>query len=47
MYETLSLYIDGEFIQGGRRREQDVFNPATNYQHFDFTPRQRDPRRLR
>ena len=30
MYETLSLYIDGEFIQGGGRREQDVFNPATN-----------------
>ena len=30
MYETLSLYIDGEFILGGGRREQDVFNPATN-----------------
>ena len=30
MYETLSLYIDGEFIQGRGRREQDVFNPATN-----------------
>lgn len=28
--EFLSLYIDGEFIQGGGRREQDVFNPATN-----------------
>ena len=29
-YPALSLYIDGEFIQGGGRREQDVFNPATN-----------------
>jgi succinate-semialdehyde dehydrogenase/glutarate-semialdehyde dehydrogenase len=29
MYEQLSLYIDGEFIAGGERRFQDVFNPAT------------------
>ncbi|MFN9279040.1 MAG: NAD-dependent succinate-semialdehyde dehydrogenase, partial [Betaproteobacteria bacterium] len=29
-YPTLSLYIDGEFIQGGGRREQDILNPATN-----------------
>src|SRR5258706_3809570 len=29
MYEDLSLYIDGEFIKGGRRREQDVLDPAT------------------
>jgi acyl-CoA reductase-like NAD-dependent aldehyde dehydrogenase len=29
-YPTLSLYIDGEFISGGGRKEQDVFNPATN-----------------
>ena len=30
MYESLSLYIDGQFIQADGRREQDVFNPATN-----------------
>ncbi|MPS26997.1 MAG: NAD-dependent succinate-semialdehyde dehydrogenase [Alcaligenaceae bacterium] len=29
MYQDLALYIDGEFIQGGGRREQDVVNPAT------------------
>jgi succinate-semialdehyde dehydrogenase/glutarate-semialdehyde dehydrogenase len=29
-YPILSLYIDGEFIQGGGRREQDILNPATN-----------------
>jgi acyl-CoA reductase-like NAD-dependent aldehyde dehydrogenase len=29
MYPALSLYIDGQFLQGGGRREQDVFNPAT------------------
>jgi succinate-semialdehyde dehydrogenase / glutarate-semialdehyde dehydrogenase len=28
VYEDLSLYIDGEFIKGGGRREQDVFDPA-------------------
>ncbi|MGH8856470.1 MAG: NAD-dependent succinate-semialdehyde dehydrogenase [Polaromonas sp.] len=28
-YEELSLYIDGEFIRGEGRREQEVFNPAT------------------
>jgi succinate-semialdehyde dehydrogenase/glutarate-semialdehyde dehydrogenase len=28
-YEELSLYIDGEFIRGDGRREQEVFNPAT------------------
>ncbi len=30
MYPQLSLYIDGQFISGGGRREQDVLNPATN-----------------
>jgi len=30
MYEDLSLYIDGQFLKGGGRREQDVFNPATD-----------------
>lgn len=30
MYPTLSLYIDGEFIHGGGRRHQDVFNSANN-----------------
>ena len=29
MYEDLALYIDGEFIKGGGRREQDVLDPAT------------------
>ena len=29
MYPTLSLYIDGQFLSGQGRREQDVFNPAT------------------
>ena len=29
MYEDLSLYIDGEFIQGGGPSVQDVLNPAT------------------
>lgn len=29
MYPTLSLYIDGQFLAGDGRREQDVFNPAT------------------
>ncbi|VCU69412.1 Alpha-ketoglutaric semialdehyde dehydrogenase [Pigmentiphaga humi] len=29
MYQDLALYIDGEFIKGGGRREQDVTNPAT------------------
>jgi len=29
MYENLALYIDGEFISGGGRREQEVNNPAT------------------
>lgn len=29
MYEDLSLYIDGEFIQGGGRVEQPVLDPAT------------------
>lgn len=29
MYETLSLYIDGEFLEGEGRVEQDVFDPAT------------------
>ena len=30
MYPALSLYIDGEFISGGGRREQDIVNPATH-----------------
>jgi acyl-CoA reductase-like NAD-dependent aldehyde dehydrogenase len=30
MYPELSLYIDGQFIRGGGRHEQDVLNPATN-----------------
>lgn len=30
MYPPLSLYIDGRFIAGGGRHEQDVLNPATN-----------------
>lgn len=30
MYEELGLYIDGEFIRGGGRREQDVLNPAND-----------------
>jgi succinate-semialdehyde dehydrogenase/glutarate-semialdehyde dehydrogenase len=29
MYEDLCLYIDGEFVEGGGRREQDVLDPAT------------------
>jgi acyl-CoA reductase-like NAD-dependent aldehyde dehydrogenase len=29
MYPQLSLYIDGQFIHGGGRPEQDVLNPAT------------------
>ncbi len=28
-YPQLSLYIDGEFIHGGGRKEQDILNPAT------------------
>jgi len=28
-YEDLCLYIDGEFVKGGGRREQDVHDPAT------------------
>ena len=30
MYPTLSLYIDGQFINADGRKEQDVLNPATN-----------------
>jgi len=30
MYEDLCLYINGHFLKGGGRREQDVFNPATD-----------------
>ncbi|HXS53625.1 MAG TPA: NAD-dependent succinate-semialdehyde dehydrogenase [Usitatibacter sp.] len=29
MYEDLCLYINGEFLKGGGRREQDVLDPAT------------------
>ncbi|MFO0459388.1 MAG: aldehyde dehydrogenase family protein, partial [Burkholderiales bacterium] len=28
-YEDLCLYIDGEFVKGDGRREQEVFDPAT------------------
>src|SRR5690606_16179837 len=28
MYETLSLYIDGEFLSGEGRKTQEVINPA-------------------
>ncbi len=30
MYEDLCLYINGEFLKGGGRREQDIVNPATD-----------------
>jgi len=30
MYPQLSLYIDGQWLHGEGRREQDVLNPATN-----------------
>ncbi|HET9471848.1 MAG TPA: aldehyde dehydrogenase family protein, partial [Usitatibacter sp.] len=30
MYEDLCLYINGQFLKGGGRREQDVLNPATD-----------------
>src|SRR6187431_644898 len=30
MYEDLCLYIDGQFLKGGGRKEQDVVNPATD-----------------
>jgi len=30
MYEDLSLYIDGQFLKGEGRKEQDVYNPATD-----------------
>src|SRR3979409_75775 len=29
-YETLGLYIDGTWLNGDGRREQDVLNPATD-----------------
>jgi len=29
-YPSLALYIDGQFRSGGGRREQDIFNPASN-----------------
>ena len=29
MYPQLSLYIDGRFLHGEGRKEQDVFNPAS------------------
>ena len=28
MYPKLSLYINGEFLSGGGRKEQDIVNPA-------------------
>jgi succinate-semialdehyde dehydrogenase/glutarate-semialdehyde dehydrogenase len=30
MYEDLCLYIDGQFLKGDGRREQDIVNPATD-----------------
>jgi succinate-semialdehyde dehydrogenase/glutarate-semialdehyde dehydrogenase len=30
MYEDLSLYINGQFLKGDGRREQDIINPATD-----------------
>lgn len=30
MYEDLSLYINGQFLKGGGRKEQDIVNPATD-----------------
>jgi succinate-semialdehyde dehydrogenase/glutarate-semialdehyde dehydrogenase len=30
MYEDLSLYINGQFLKGEGRKEQDVYNPATD-----------------
>ena len=30
MYEDLCIYINGEFLKGGGRREQDIVNPATD-----------------
>jgi len=30
MYEDLCLYINGEFLKGEGRKEQDVYNPATD-----------------
>jgi len=30
MYEDLCLYIDGQFLKGDGRKEQDVVNPATD-----------------
>jgi len=32
MYEDLALYIDGEFLKDGGRREQPVCDPATGGQ---------------
>jgi succinate-semialdehyde dehydrogenase/glutarate-semialdehyde dehydrogenase len=29
-YEDLSLYINGQFVKGGGRKEQDIVNPATD-----------------
>lgn len=29
-YETLALYIDGTWLSGEGRREQEVLNPATD-----------------
>ena len=30
VYEDLALYLDGQFVKGGGRKEQDVFDPATD-----------------
>ena len=29
MYETLAMYIDGQWCQGGDGKSEDVLNPAT------------------
>jgi len=43
-YETLALYIDGEFIAGGRKA-QDVRNPATGDVIGKLPPPNPPPRR--
>src|SRR5437016_7060029 len=30
MYEDLCLYINGQFLKGGGRREQEILDPATD-----------------
>ena len=42
-YDPLLLYIDGEFIEGGGRREQDVHDPATGKVHRPAAARHARP----